>query len=637
MKRIIVKRLILIIFAAMLLSLALNYLFQLKSSYDDARETSKVLFWQIEQILSQNEAESEQTRQDFENECLIRAKAAAYIVQYHPEMLQDQTEMKKVAELLQVDEFHIFDTEGNLYAGSEPKYFGLNFNSGEQMQFFLPMLEDRSLELCQDITPNTAEQKLMQYAAVWREDGKEIVQIGMEPERVLNAMKKNELSYIFSLLTAKQGATMFALDAETYEVLGSTNSALVGKNAGDVGFDPSQMRQEEGGYRAVINGIKSYCVYEQSGSVLLARTCTESSLIEPVNNNSVWLALYLLLLSIIMVLAITYYLNRHILKSISSINDKLLMITQGDLDTKLAERSTPEFAELSDHINEMVRSLLETTDKLSTVLDAARVSIGIYEYTPGMKRIMATSRLREVLGLDAKEAEHLLSDYKLFERKLKEVRSHPANPEKTVFRIPGEPDRFVSMETFAYEKSRMGIVIDITQSIQERQSIEWERDTDLLTGLYNRRAFYNRLDNIPPESWDHAALIMVDADDLKLVNDIYRHENGDRYLQAIAGVLRSGGIKNRVAARLGGDEFVLFLYGFSTTEELMAQMNTLLEQRNGRMVELTDHTVIPVRFSVGYALYPGDGNDSHALMKIADDRMYQEKKRRKNMAFKPEV
>lgn len=66
-------------------------------------------------------------------------------------------------------------------AAHSRKYFGLNFRSGEQMQFFLPMLSDRSLELCQDITPNTAEQKLMQYAAVWREDGEGIVQIGMTP------------------------------------------------------------------------------------------------------------------------------------------------------------------------------------------------------------------------------------------------------------------------------------------------------------------------------------------------------------------------------------------------------------------------------------------------------------------------
>ncbi|MCE2604307.1 hypothetical protein LH384_35025, partial [Pseudomonas aeruginosa] len=65
------------------------------------------------------------------------------------------------------------------------------------MKFFLPMLKDKSMQLCQEVTPNTAENKLMQYIAVWREDQKGIVQIGMEPIRLLEAMKKNELSHIF--------------------------------------------------------------------------------------------------------------------------------------------------------------------------------------------------------------------------------------------------------------------------------------------------------------------------------------------------------------------------------------------------------------------------------------------------------
>ena len=56
--------------------------------------------------------------------------------------------MRKIASLLQVDELHLFDMEGRLYAGSEPKYYDYTFRSGEQMQFFLPMLDDVDLQLC---------------------------------------------------------------------------------------------------------------------------------------------------------------------------------------------------------------------------------------------------------------------------------------------------------------------------------------------------------------------------------------------------------------------------------------------------------------------------------------------------------
>ena len=105
--------------------------------------------------LDQNEKEAEKERENLKEQCFIRAKAIAYILQDRPQVTGDQQEMEKIARLLQVDEFHLFDTKGNLYAGSEPKYFGLNFNSGQQMQFFLPMLENYDLQMCQEITPNT--------------------------------------------------------------------------------------------------------------------------------------------------------------------------------------------------------------------------------------------------------------------------------------------------------------------------------------------------------------------------------------------------------------------------------------------------------------------------------------------------
>ncbi len=104
--------------------------------------------------------------------------------------------MKKIAKLLEVDEVHLFDTKGFIYAGTNPEYYGFNFDSGEQMNFFKPMLSDHDLSLCQDVTPNTAEGKLMMYALVWREDKKGLVQIGLTPTRLLGQIERNRVSDI---------------------------------------------------------------------------------------------------------------------------------------------------------------------------------------------------------------------------------------------------------------------------------------------------------------------------------------------------------------------------------------------------------------------------------------------------------
>ena len=78
--------------------------------------------------------------------------------------------------------------------------------------------------------------------------------------------------------------------------------------------------------------------------------------------------------------------------------------------------STPEFRELSFQINKMVESLLDTTNKISKILEMVRVPIGVYEYNRDMKRVMATSRLAGILRLKDQEAEELLADHCLFEQ-----------------------------------------------------------------------------------------------------------------------------------------------------------------------------------------------------------------------------
>ncbi len=153
MKQIIRKRLCIVILTAMLTTLLINYYIEIHNAQNEMYTSAQEMFWQVGQILDQNEKEAEKERENLKEQCFIRAKAIAYILQDRPQVTGDQHEMEKIARLLQVDEFHLFDTKGNLYAGSEPKYFGLNFNSGQQMQFFLPMLENYDLQMCQDITP----------------------------------------------------------------------------------------------------------------------------------------------------------------------------------------------------------------------------------------------------------------------------------------------------------------------------------------------------------------------------------------------------------------------------------------------------------------------------------------------------
>lgn len=153
---------------------------------------------------------------------------------------------------------------------------------------------------------------------------------------------------------------------------------------------------------------------------------------------------------------------------------------------------------------------------------------------------------------------------------------------------------------------------------------------DPLTGLANRRLLGERLSHaLLRNRRDEAllAVIVIDLDDFKLVNDSYGHALGDRLLQIaasrISGVLRA----TDLVARLGGDEFVVV----AVIDEL-ASLSQLVERLLEAMrepVELCGVTVV-VQLSVGIALHPDDGDDAETLLRQADAAMYSAKAEGKN-------
>lgn len=560
------------------------------------------------------------------------AKSAAYIAQARPEILSDQAEMDKVATMLQIDEFHVFDPSGTLYTGTQPKYYGFTFLSGEQMQFFYPMLNDKTLELCQEITPNTAEGKLMQYAAVWMENGENIVQVGLEPARVLEATSRNELSYIFSLLTADSGAILYAIDPMTFEILGSTESELEGKTLKDINLDTRLIRLDGKGFRSNINNASSYCVFTNSDSspLLLGRSCTTRTLYNKVNQNTFLLGMYLILIASIMIYSISRYLDRKIITSIRVVNRNLNKIIKGDLDKRVDVRATPEFSELSDYINKMVKSLLDTTDKLSYALDLAEIPIGVYEYSQGMDRVRYTKRLPQILGLSKSETKQLMADKALFIKRLDEIHTRPFDADEGIYQLDEHNMRYVKIEHMANGPSALGILLDITGTVLEKKRIEQERDEDILTGLLTRRAFYAQMDGLfaAPEQLQHAAMLMIDTDNLKEINDNFGHAAGDQYLRSVAQVLRDHSAPNKLVARLSGDEFAVLIYN-CTEPELQGYITELEQMQNTQTVAIDNGRNVLVAFSLGCALYPHEGSNYHTLLKIADAKMYEQKRVRK--------
>ena len=202
-------------------------------------------------------------------------------------------ELKEIAESVEIDEIHIFDSTGRIFAGTPPEYFDYTFDSGEQMMFFKPLLEDKTLALVQDITPNTAEGKSMQYSALWSSNGEYIVQVGMEPYNVLKVREKNTVSYIFSLVKVNPEADYFAIDPDTGEVLGTTKNELLGANVSDMGLNLSEIKRDSDGFHARVNGEYSFCVFEKINDVYIGRIISCANMYQRIPSSVIILVLCL--------------------------------------------------------------------------------------------------------------------------------------------------------------------------------------------------------------------------------------------------------------------------------------------------------------------------------------------------------
>ena len=607
---------------------------QIFNEQKHAREGAEEIFGQVEHVLESNREELEEVLADYHKASLVCAENVAYIIGLDSDKLKSRIDMLRVAHAVGVDEINVFDENGVIISGTNPDYYGLSMSDGEQVSFFAPLLEDKTLRLVQDITPNTIEGKSMQYSALWSFDRQYIIQVGMKPVNVYKVTEKNELSHIFSLLKADAGIDLYAADPETGEILGATQPDKVGMTLGDLGISLDSARSGEG-FHYTADGVGRYSVFTDIDGKLIGYAVRHSKLYESVVENMLILAAGLLLVAAMLVAAVTRYMQKKVINNISRVNESLRQITEGDLERSVGITETIEFSELSSHINEMVRTLLAGTDKMSYVLDHSDLNIGVYEYNTKMKMVRYTERVPGMLLLTDKKGKAPASvERDKFREYIDKIRENTLQDEDGVYEIvSGGSHRYIRIEESVDNNDTTGIIVDVTDQVDRRRVIEAERDIDKLTGILNRRGLDNALRKLLDNEKELgcAALVMIDADGLKKVNDNYGHENGDIYIKGLADTLTSFGqekCRKFLVSRNGGDEFVLFIYGCGSDDELGQSLEAIPGIQDQRELLLTNGETVTLRFSAGSCVYTPDiGYDE--MFKLADDRMYENKRERK--------
>jgi len=201
------------------------------------------------------------------------------------------------------------------------------------------------------------------------------------------------------------------------------------------------------------------------------------------------------------------------------------------------------------------------------------------------------------------------------------------NSRHALERINRELERRVS------ERTRK-LATEVETRRQSEKMLAHRVTHDALTGLANREAAEEAFVKLTTPCIDEGAqlaLVFIDIDDFKLVNDHLGHPSGDELLRVIAHRLSHGAREGDILARYGGDEFLMLIQLPGGTADLNATINRLMHHFDDSF-ELDGHHV-KITVSLGLALFPLDASDWPGLLKAADTALYEAKRRGKGLHY----
>ncbi len=307
---------------------------------------------------------------------------------------------------------------------------------------------------------------------------------------------------------------------------------------------------------------------------------------------------------------------------------------KGDIP-RLSATGLQEIDQFAGAITALSRDVVAASTRFLRIMEMASVELGGFEFNRGNNSVFVTQNFFPLLGMQKIDPDGLTADEfrRLMAQMAETLEQLPSLDGSMLYRVPVGPDnaRYVRVEVTAEGERQVGLAEDVTIATLERLRIEHDRDYDLLTGLLNRRAFYRSAGELfdEPERLKHAALVMLDLDNLKITNDRFGHDWGDQYIRQSGQCFVNHLPAETLCARVSGDEFALLLWGYESQDDIRQRLRKLSQGIRESVFPLPNGDVSQIRVSGGVAWYPDDSQTLSELMKLADFAMYQVKQTQK--------
>ncbi len=363
------------------------------------------------------------------------------------------------------------------------------------------------------------------------------------------------------------------------------------------------------------------------------------------------------ILELILSIIATIFIGLLITRNLRKLEEGAEALSRGELDHRIAIQSQDEIGDVARSFNDMAqylsdsrsalegknRELTQQTEQLNTLLNG--VDAAIMEADPTGRHFSYVSQgATDMLGYPL---EAWLEDDFLFEhmhgedRPMLEKQLHNQQDKGDFtadFRMRPRFGGYIwvrciaRIDEDAQGAPRMrGLLMDITEQMRNAEHILYLAEHDTLTGLYNRHRFQKALNaqTLMAERYAQpGALLFIDLDQFKYINDTQGHQAGDALLQNVAQSMKATLRESDIIGRLGGDEFGIILPQTAMNDACMVA-NNLLAKIKGIRIQ-GENRPLQVTGSIGIVEFPKFGTSATELLAKADIAMYNAKKRGRN-------
>lgn len=294
-----------------------------------------------------------------------------------------------------------------------------------------------------------------------------------------------------------------------------------------------------------------------------------------------------------------------------------------------------EIDQLVDSITLLGREVLATSSRFLNIINMSSVELAGYELKNDGELVYVSDNYFELLGMEQVKTQELTAgEFIAYQREIEAALEHSAEEDGSVIYTVSDGDgseRYLRAVERKVGNRYIGLVEDVTFSVLEKKKIERDRDYDVLTGLLGRQGFGRASEKLfrQKEQLKTAALVMMDLDNLKVMNDTYGHSTGDAYIKAASECFRRNVPAKSLCARISGDEFIILIYGYDDRETIWQYIKELYRQIKRTSFVLPSGVDKGLSASGGVAWYPKDSTNVSDLMRFADFAMYCVKKREK--------